>query len=221
MQEIRLRGPFVSLAHFVNRTGITGSPSSSASGWLNTEHATVETSGALQTAIERAGINATAFPSSIPQDAVDVVNTTGNGATRGPPMADALPKTTPSALTVPGACVTLSKSTGIPGWLTQADLLQALGPALAARSDTFVIRSYGEALDPINTGSTVVPANILSRAWCEAVVQRFPDYADVSNPASVDPSGPAGSGTTITAANQKFGRKFRIVALRWLSPNDI
>jgi len=37
----------------------------------------------------------------------------------------------------------------------------------------------------------------------------------------VDPNGSTGSGTTITPANQRFGRKFRIVSFRWLTPNDI
>jgi hypothetical protein len=132
-----------------------------------------------------------------------------------------MPQTASQSSATPGTCVTLNRATGIPGWLTQADVLQALGPALAARSDTFVIRAYGDALDPVNTGSTVVPANVTGRAWCEAVVQRFPDYGDTTNAASVDPNGSTGSGTTITPANQRFGRRFRIVAFRWLTPNDI
>ena len=107
---------------------------------------------------------------------------------------------------------------------SQADILQALGPALAARSDTFVIRAYGDAVDTINTGTTVTSSNVLSRAWCEAVVQRFPDYIDPSNPASLDPNGPGattGNLTQISTINKTFGRRFRIVAFRWLTPNDI
>ena len=34
-----------------------------------------------------------------------------------------------------------------PGYITQADLLQYLAPALHYRSDTFTIRAYGESLD--------------------------------------------------------------------------
>jgi len=53
----------------------------------------------------------------------------------------------------------------------QGDVLQSIGSVLTARSDTFVIRTYGEVLNPLD--STAAP---ISRAWCEAVVQRLPDY---------------------------------------------
>jgi hypothetical protein len=101
-------------------------------------------------------------------------------------------------------------STGIPGWLLQGDLLQALGPALSARSDTFVIRTYGEALNP--TDSTQTQA----RAWCEAVVQRLPAYSD---PAADSPqTAPA----SLTSQNNKtFGRSFKIISFRWLTSEDI
>jgi hypothetical protein len=240
VQEIRLRGPFTGLADFINRGGITGTgyntvaTSGSNASPLNsaTQANTVQVEGALQMAIDRAGINtasmsgnsATEFGAAavgIPQE-IALNGHTNNGDTNTT-FADLLPAITisTSEQTGPGNGVTLNRATGIPGWLTQADVLQALGPALAARSDTFVIRAYGDALDPVNTGSTVAPANILGRAWCEAVVQRFPDYGDTTNAASVDPNGATGSGTTITPANQRFGRKFRIVSFRWLTPNDI
>ena len=55
----------------------------------------------------------------------------------------------------------------MPGWLTQADVLSPLAPILTARSDTFVIRTYGE--------SPRMNATLLKR-WCEVTVQRVPDY---------------------------------------------
>lgn len=61
---------------------------------------------------------------------------------------------------------------GTSGHLTQGDILEDLGDILTARSDTFLIRGYGEAGD--------------SRAFCEAIIQRNP--ADVEKPenAAVD-----------------------------------
>lgn len=83
--------------------------------------------------------------------------------------------------------------------LTQADVLTALAPMLQNRSDTFVVRTYGEAVNPV-TGV------VDGRAWCEATVQRIPtpvDSADI-----IQPSLP-------------FGRRFQIVSFRWLTPEDI
>lgn len=100
-------------------------------------------------------------------------------------------------------------STGIPGWLQQGDLLQSLGPALSARSDTFVIRAYGEVVNPADT--TQKQAGV----WCEATVQRLPSYVDSS--ADTPETPPAG----LNATNAAFGRGYKIVSFRWLSAQDI
>lgn len=84
--------------------------------------------------------------------------------------------------------------------LTQADLLTALAPYLRVRSDTFTIRSYGEALNPITE-------EVAGRAWLEAIVQRFPEVVDPLD----DIEKPSGA----------FGRRFKIISFRWLSPSDI
>lgn len=55
----------------------------------------------------------------------------------------------------------------------EIDVLQVIGPVISARSDTFRIRSYGEAIDP--AGKTV------ASAWCEAIVQRTPEYVDAAD----------------------------------------
>ena len=109
----------------------------------------------------------------------------------------------------PGQQANMPIATGIPGFLTQADLLQSLGPVLSARSDTFVIRTYGDAVNPMTT-------DIEGRAWCEAVVQRVPDYVNASADAAyIEPSGLTDS------VNRTLGRRFRVVSFRWLSPEDI
>jgi hypothetical protein len=98
-------------------------------------------------------------------------------------------------------------STLAPGWLSQADLLAILGPVLTARSDTFLVRAYGDAANPA-TG------NVESCAWCEAVVQRVPDYVDAGDPADATVD-------TLGEPNRIYGRRFQIVRFRWLSASDV
>ncbi|MDF3055821.1 MAG: hypothetical protein K0R17_36 [Rariglobus sp.] len=112
------------------------------------------------------------------------------------------------------------RSTGAPGFLLQSDLLSLLSPAMAARSDTFRVRTYGEACNPV-TGA------INGRAWCEAVVQRMPEFVDQADTNLNDPAKPTtalGNATapaSTNATNQAFGRKFVIVQFRWLGPDEI
>lgn len=97
-----------------------------------------------------------------------------------------------------------------PGALSQADVLTAIAPFITPRSDTFLIRAYGDVQNP----ATQV---IDGRVWCEALVQRLPE---LTSPASgttdqaVDPLAPA-------IAKYPFGRRFKILSFRWLSPSDI
>jgi len=101
----------------------------------------------------------------------------------------------------PGATVPAAGDTGLSSQtVTQADLLGILAPFLQTRSDTFVVRAYGESVNPA-TGATA------ARAWCEARVQRVPATIDPAD----DIAQPAGA----------FGRRFRIVSFRWLSATDV
>ncbi len=88
---------------------------------------------------------------------------------------------------------------GAPGFVTQGDLLAMIGPALTARGDTFKIRAYGDS-------SGVGDAD--ARAWLEAVVQRIPEPV---TPDSSDEWRPTDS----------FGRRFKVVSVRWLTPEEI
>ncbi|WP_442891005.1 hypothetical protein [Congregicoccus parvus] len=93
----------------------------------------------------------------------------------------------------------------LPGVITQRDIMQTLGSIFTVRSDTFLIRAYGEAVNPV----TGLPEG---KAWCEAVVQRTPEYVDPNlNEPWQDPTG----------INQQLGRRFEIVSFRWLTPADL
>jgi hypothetical protein len=188
--ELRARmaqqgGPFLSLADFINRRLEAGSTAASLKGLL------------------QAAIDSTAINAQLVQD--------GTIATS--------PTTTVGGSTVPvpgviDAHVAGPTATAIPAFLMQADLLQALGPALAARSDTFVIRAYGDAVNPMFSSSD--DGYVTGRAWCEAVVQRLPDYvAPASDSAEVEPA------ALTSADNRAMGRRFKIIQFRWLTPQDI
>ncbi|MES1166365.1 MAG: hypothetical protein ABUL68_00040, partial [Pseudomonadota bacterium] len=92
-------------------------------------------------------------------------------------------------------------------WLLQGDVMTALAPILFARSDTFVIRTYGDTFNPV-TGATE------GRAWLEALVQRLPDYCDAADPAETPREG-------LNPANARLGRRFKMVSFRWLTRADI
>lgn len=99
-----------------------------------------------------------------------------------------------------------SNADGAPGFLTQGDILSSLGSAITARSDTFRIRAYGEA----RRGTRVS-----ARAWCEAVVQRTPEFIDPTDPpdTAVD--------DLSKDSNRDFGRRFSVISFRWLSPEEV
>ncbi len=92
-----------------------------------------------------------------------------------------------------------------PDFVSGRHILTLLAPVLRVRSDTFTIRAYGEARNPL-TGTS------LAEAWCEAQVQRLPDYVDPTNAAADTPSHPD---------NVAYGRRFIVTAFRWLTPVDL
>ena len=85
--------------------------------------------------------------------------------------------------------------------LTPADIMTALAPYFRTRSDTFVVRAYGEVINPS-------VATVTARAWCEATVQRFPETV-------------AADDDVVAPREGGFGRRFKITQFRWLSPSDI
>ncbi|MFP6901173.1 MAG: hypothetical protein VCA36_09530, partial [Opitutales bacterium] len=166
VRQIRLRSqqweyqrPFASLAEFVNRS-VPVDPSDSLSG----QELKMTIKGALQAAIDDAGLNDRFLDETVEEEAHQNLDFTLQGD----------PK--------PGGSLSAAGATAsnAPGYLTQADLLARLGSCLAVRSDTFRIRAYGETLHPVN-------GNVEAKAWCEAIFQRVPE-ADVQEGESGDNS---------------------------------
>jgi hypothetical protein len=78
---------------------------------------------------------------------------------------------------------------------------------LTPRGDTFVIRAYGDSLAPDGT--------VRARAWCEAVVQRLPEYLEAGD----EPHFKAAElGSEI---NRNFGRKLRVIGFRYLAAEEV
>lgn len=166
VEEVRKRGPFLSLADFINRRPGADKELARA--------------GALQCAIDAAEIN-------------KGFGTRKASASGTLPFVEA-ESGSPAAQ-------------GIPGVVKQADILTPIAPVLAARSDTFIVRGYGESLDASGT-------RVTARAWCEAVVERDRGFVDPSDK-------PEKSAASLNAVNQRFGRRFLLRSFRWLSPNEV
>ena len=171
VDEVRARGPFMSLSDFVNRR-LVNSPD--AFGLKGALQAAIDKSAINNTAITAAGGVFSAPTSTTPSDPNAVY---GNNTTTGGWWKEisAYPKTPankrfPSIRAMSRTNVESSVTAGLgaPGIVTQMDVLNSVGPNLTARSDTFVVRAYGEAHDD--------SGNVIGKAWVEVVVQRTSEY---------------------------------------------
>lgn len=163
-------------------------------------------SGALQSAIDNTSIN-DSFRSTSRQITMNDL-TVDIGTEEDPELVD-LDYPNPE-----GALGSVAE--GAPGYVTQADLLMPLAPKITVRSDTFRIRGYGQTTD--------LQGRVTGEAWCEAVVQRIPEFVDSSSDhlpelEMVDSQGAATG--NLNATNAAFGRKFVIKSFRWLTPDEV
>lgn len=121
-----------------------------------------------------------------------------------------------------------SRLAGVPGYVIQSDLLKPIANTLQVRDDTFRIRAYGEALD--------TNGKVTARAWCEAIIQRNPEYVDSSNdnnePNFIYKANSAGGydpkwdgefvpNANLSPTNRIFGRKLEIKSFRCLAYEEI
>jgi len=120
VEQVRKRGPFLSLSEFVNRK-------------LDSDQ-DVALAGAIQTALG----NLADDPNAALKDS------NLSSAT----MSPADPKLNGADYVLPAAAAGRSVF-GFPGWIRQADVLRPIAPILSARDDTFTIRTYGDARDSV------------------------------------------------------------------------
>ncbi|MCP5538128.1 MAG: hypothetical protein H7A51_18090 [Akkermansiaceae bacterium] len=101
-----------------------------------------------------------------------------------------------------------NKYADAPGYINQGDILEKLGSVLTIRGDTFTIRAYGDARD--------ASGKIIAQARCEATIQRVPEYMD----AEEDEYPEAAYAQLRSELNKRYGRKFRLIAFRWLNQSE-
>jgi type II secretory pathway pseudopilin PulG len=224
VRQIKERGPFLHMGDFLNRRLASS----------ETNKSRISTMGALQAAIEESKINHAISSAGSISSLNSMLNGDPFGANvYGNPMTA---RTGPGAgswtteLTSANTSIPANTATGIPGYLMQQDLVQAFAPVMTARSDTFLIRGYGEA----KNAQGVVQA----RAWCEATIQRMPEYLDQSDPAlsgsntygknlgdATPPydrrTGSSNPAAIVNKTNETFGRKHAITSFRWLNEKEI
>ncbi len=118
VEQVRARGPFLSLAEFVNRQLSSGE---------------LALAGTIQAALNQLAQHSATNPFA----AIEALSTTAVAVPERPAEAE---------YQFPAAAAGKS-AYGLPGWTRQADVLRPLAPILSARDDTFTIRAYGDARD--------------------------------------------------------------------------
>ncbi|MBK1834636.1 hypothetical protein [Roseibacillus ishigakijimensis] len=177
VEQVRARGPFLSLSDFVNRR------------LVNAEEGK---KGALQAAIDQSGINGSF------EGTYELNNEEELPDYRHP---DNIWDATRLNQTLKPDTV----AWGVPGFLTQADVLQVIGMGLSARSETFLVRAYGDAKNKAG--------QVIAKAWCEATVQRFPE--------PVEPDSHGLNPLVKERGEIDWGRRFRLTSFRWLREEEV
>ena len=203
--------PYIGLAQFVNRFNCGAYPNQ------------VSFQGCLQNAILRADVDGANLSNrSSPLTAApayDATKLTVSAANSGPGL---IPYTyQPANVVATDPRTSSSKGHSLraaPTSLMQSDILEAVGSSLSTRSDTFIIRCYGDATDPLDSSRTI------SGCWIEAVVQRIPEFCDPSQPPETEVCKSSDGqlhNPLLNQINRTLGRRFVILSTRTLTQKDL
>jgi len=129
VEQVRLRGPFLSLSEFVNRQ--------------LSSNKDLAVAGAIQSALDKLGENPMA-------KLRDPKNSLSDKT-----MSPADPKLSGVGYEFTEAAAGDS-AYGAPGWIRQADILRPIAPIISVRDDTFTIRAYGDSMD--QSGNVIAKA---------------------------------------------------------------
>jgi hypothetical protein len=174
VDEVRKRGPFLSLSEFVNRR-------------LDSSNRELSLKGALQAALDSPNVSINASfrgdNRQFTQEEISRLHPEFREALEGP------------------------IAYGSSAYVNQADILRGLAEQLTPRGDTFLIRAYGDSL--------AADGKVVARAWCEAVVQRLPEYLNPADEAHEKQD------ALKSEENKTFGRRFVIQSFRYLHSAEI
>lgn len=191
IEEVKSRAPFISISDFVNRrlgtARFRGSQGPDISGQRPNDR--MSTAGPLEVAIRMANLNAGMQDLAVPpaNQLVSPFEHQPQYETHQAPQ---------------------ERLANASGHLTQGKILNTIGSSITARSDTFLVRAYGEAKD--------ASGQVIARAWCEAKVQRYPDYVD---PRADQAHIPFDNLTS--QQNIDNGRRFRVTSFRWIGAEEV
>lgn len=129
VEQVKLRGPFLSLSEFVNRQ-LSNDSGLALAGAIEAALLELSSRGGNDNPNKKMQSH---FPDQVPNSWIK----------RGSNNKDQFKAASEGYAAY-----------GLPGWLRQADILRSLAPILSVRDDSFVIRSYGDTQDPI-TGKTL------------------------------------------------------------------
>ena len=191
VEQVKMRAPFFGLADFVNRRLMTVDEDADS----DSDTVRMARAGAIEEALAETQIN-----DEFNEGSYSTERERGNIETRN--SFDSIQDPT----RLDHRMKPQSKLWGFPGYMTQGDILSSIGSGLRARSDTFIVRAYGDAKD--------ARGKITARAWCEATIQRTPEPINPDTSVGLNPE-ILGNDTV------DFGRRFKIVAFRWLNADEV
>ena len=194
VEQVKLRGPFLSMGEFVNRR-------------LSNLTSYVEGSSVTERELAKRGAV---------QAALDSPDVTINDVLKNSPINRSISAADVKDYTdyvFPEAGVG-DTSFGAPSWVTQGDILKPILSYASPRSDTFMVRAYGESRDD--------SGEVVATAYCEAVIQRSIDFVDKTNSPDEHHSDRFGNAnSSFTQLNREFGRNFKLVRFKWINESEL
>lgn len=237
VDEVRLRGPFFSLADFVNRRLVP--PDRSSAAWLDARTeiepgvpagraGSIDTSydplvgleginGTLQRAINLSGINGgTNYPAALqPLRELDRVYGVWDRPFHDGVWSNTEAETFNASYGATRHYLDFEHMTGMPAG--EVGQLMSHTPGFVTQGDLLAmigsaLTARGDTFRIRTYGDLTDPLTdkVRARAWLEAIVQRMPEPVVDSNQ-DFEPD----------AAAQEMGRRFRVLSLRWLTEDEI